>query len=111
MAKFTYTVILRHSSFLFSIWGGPFDPTGSYTPMTQYSDGTAIKSGDFTHVDYPDGYSSLRMTYGDLDAFNMETPSKSCAAILLRDNTDIYKNVHGRVNENEKRAVACQGNN
>ena len=79
--------------------------------MTQYSDGTAIKSGDFTHVDYPDDYTYTPVSYGDLDGFNMETPSRSCPAILLRANTEIYKHVDQQFYENTKRAVACEGNN
>ena len=35
------------------MWVSPNDPTGSYTDITQYSDGTALNPGDFTRSKYP----------------------------------------------------------
>ena len=98
------------------MWGGPLDPSGSYNRVDQYSDGTSVLRSDFTHDNYPDlsrhhqisvGLGS--MFFGDLDYFNIASPSASCPSVSVKDhiNGNIYEAVSNLIDGDKKRAVVC----
>lgn len=92
------------------MWGGPLDPTGSYTPMTQYSDGTGVLSSDFTKDNYPDQKRNTWHTLGDMDYFNISPPPASCTSIKLPKNTKVKSDESKQFDETIGRPVVCQGN-
>ena len=100
----------------YRMWGGPLDPSGSYNRVDQYSDGTSVFRPDFTHDNYPDlsrhhqisvGLGS--MFFGDLDYFNIASPSASCPSVSVKDhiNGNIYQAVSNHIDGDKKRAVVC----
>ena len=94
------------------MWGGPLDPSGSYTPITQYSDGTAIRQKDFTTKNYPENNPDKPLLYymhGDVDYFNMALPPDSCTAVQLLSNSDVYISVDKHFPASMERPVVCQG--
>ena len=91
------------------MWASPNDPTGSYTNITQYSDGTAVKPGDFTRSKYPsesEHWQPQFDLYGNLDYFNKASPLHSCTSLNLRANNEV-KMVE--IDDDVKRPVVCEG--
>ena len=96
------------------MWGGPYNPTGSYNFPAQFGDGTPIYDTDYTTADWPDtGDNGERWIYGELELNNMIPPSASCMGAKLSANDDVRTKLLNQYTWNEysilSKPVVCKG--
>ena len=94
---------------LFRIWGGPQNARGTYKFPSHYDDGTVVYDNDFTTTWYPETVSWYRWIYGELDYFKMTPPSLACTAIILPQNTNVWKYTGSWTPGTRLRPAVCSG--
>ena len=94
---------------MFRIWGGPQNARGTYKFPSHYDDGTVVYDNDFTTTWYPETVSWYKLIYGELDYFKMTPPSLACTAIILPQNTNVWKYTGSSTPGSRLRSAVCSG--
>ena len=93
------------------MWGGLYNPMGSYAFPTHYGDGTPVYSTDFSATKYPDAdfAYSRQWIYGELDYHKMAAPATSCTTFRMTNNNVVRAVTTKHFNKDVIRPVVCEG--